>query len=54
MSEKKNEKKGAYEILSLSDKYLEETEFDTVFKNYPLNEDTKCGYGFLRGKCLQM
>lgn len=57
MTEKKveeNDEKGQYELLSLSDKMLEEEEFDKVFKNYPLTDDTTCGYGFIQGKCLQM
>lgn len=39
--------------LMITDKMLE-ADFDEVYRNYPLNEDTTCGFGFLRGKCLQL
>lgn len=39
--------------LIFTEKMLE-ADFDEVYRNYPLNDDTTCGFGFLRGKCLQM
>lgn len=39
--------------LIFTEKLLE-AEFDDVFRQYPLTEDTKCGFGFIQGKCLQM
>jgi hypothetical protein len=39
--------------LIFTDKMLE-ADFDEVFRAYPLSEDTTCGIGFLRGKCMQM
>jgi hypothetical protein len=38
--------------FDLSDKMLE-AEFDEVYRNYPISDDTSCGLGFLRGKILQ-
>lgn len=35
-----------------TDKMLEE-DFDDIYKNYPLTEDTTCGFGFIKGKFLQ-
>lgn len=39
--------------LIFTDKMLE-ADFDEVFDAYPLSEDTSCGFGGLRAKCLQM
>lgn len=39
--------------LVFTEKLLE-ADFDEVYRQYPLSEDTSCGIGFLRGKCLQM
>jgi hypothetical protein len=39
--------------LIFTDKMLE-ADFDEVFRDYPLSEDTSCGIGFLRGKSMQM
>lgn len=39
--------------LIFTEKMLE-ADFDDVFRQYPLNDDTKCGYGFIRGKFMQM
>jgi hypothetical protein len=45
--------KTRYEPLVFTEKMLE-ADFDEVYRQYPLNEDTECGIGFIRGKCLQM
>ena len=37
----------------ITDKMLEDN-FEEVYKNYPINDDTTCGFGFLRGSFLQM
>ena len=39
--------------LIFTEKMLE-ADFDEVYRNYPLTDDTTCGIGFIRGKCLQM
>lgn len=39
--------------LMFTEKLLE-ADFDEVYRQYPLSEDTTCGIGFVRGKCLQM
>lgn len=39
--------------LILTDKMLE-ADFDVIFREYPLSDDTTCGMGFIRGKWLQM
>lgn len=39
--------------LIFTEKMLE-ADFDDVYRQYPLDDDTKCGYGFIRGKCMQM
>ncbi|XP_070501306.1 solute carrier organic anion transporter family member 74D-like [Chironomus tepperi] len=46
----KSSKKAKFEI---TDQMLED-DFEEVYKNYPLNEDTTCGFGFFRGSFLQM
>lgn len=60
-SAKMTEKNGKYSDKTLdpllkpfefTDKMLED-DFDEVYRDYPLNDDTTCGYGFLRGKILQ-
>lgn len=38
--------------FEFTDKMLED-DFDEVYRNYPLNDDTSCGIGFLRGSLLQ-
>lgn len=38
--------------LMLTDKMLE-ADFDEVFRQIPINDDTACGIGFIRGKFLQ-
>lgn len=35
-----------------TDKMLEQ-DFDEIYKNYPLTEDTTCGIGFIKGRLLQ-
>jgi hypothetical protein len=52
---KENGEKKTFEQdpLIFTDKMLE-ADFDEVYRNYPLNEDTQCGIGFIKGKCLQM
>lgn len=39
--------------LIFTEKLLD-ADFDEVYRQYPLNEDTSCGLGFVQGKCLQM
>lgn len=39
--------------LIFTEKMLE-ADFDEVYRQYPLNDDTSCGFGFVRGKWLQM
>lgn len=56
MSEKLPEKDGKEteeSPLVFTEKMLE-GDFDDVFRQYPLTEDTQCGFGFLQGKCMQM
>lgn len=50
----KNEKKSVEQDPLLFTEKMLESDFDEVYRNYPLNEDTQCGIGFVRGKCLQM
>jgi hypothetical protein len=38
--------------LEINDKMLED-DFEKVYKNYPLNEDTTCGFCWFRGSFLQ-
>lgn len=38
--------------LIFTDKLLEE-DFEEIYKNYPLTDDTTCGFGFFRGPILQ-
>jgi len=38
--------------LILTDKMLE-ADFDEVFKDYPLTQETSCGFGYFRGKLMQ-
>lgn len=45
--------KDEYSPLVFTEKLLE-SEFDEVFRQYPLTDSTTCGFGFLRGKCMQM
>lgn len=42
-----------YSPLVFTEKLLE-SDFDDVFHQYPLTDSTTCGFGFLRGKCMQM
>lgn len=37
---------------AFTDKMLEE-DFDELYKNYPLSDDTRCGYGIFQGRFLQ-
>lgn len=52
---KENEKAQIEEAspLIFTEKMLE-ADFDEVYRQYPLNEDTSCGFGFIRGKWMQM
>jgi hypothetical protein len=36
----------------LTDKLLGE-DFEEIYRNYPLSDDTTCGIGFIRGRILQ-
>lgn len=38
--------------FDFSDKLLEE-DFEEIYRNYPLSEDTRCGIGIFRGPVLQ-
>jgi len=38
--------------FELTDKMLDD-DFEEAFKNYPLNDDTTCGFGRFRGSFLQ-
>ena len=38
--------------MEFTEKMLE-ADFEEVYRNYPLTEDTTCGLGFLRGRLLQ-
>lgn len=29
-------------------------DFDEIYRQYPLEDDSKCGYGFIQGKFMQM
>ena len=58
MPEKLSEENGNAKVsetspLVFTEKMLE-ADFDDVYRQYPLNDDTKCGYGLIRGKCMQM
>lgn len=55
MAEKLPNHNGKKEEIPLifTEKMLE-ADFDDVYRNYPLNEDTSCGFGFVKGKWLQM
>ena len=58
MAEKLPNKDGETKIseqdpLIFTEKMLE-ADFDEIYQNYPLTDDTTCGIGFIRGKCLQM
>lgn len=51
----KNQEKTLDPLLKpfeFTDKILED-DFEEVYRNYPLNDDTSCGIGFLRGTWLQ-
>lgn len=39
--------------LIFTEKLLE-SDFDEVYKQYPLSEDTRCGIGLFRGEWMQM
>lgn len=39
--------------LVFTEKLLD-ADFDDVYRQYPLSEDTSCGIGYFRGKYLQM
>jgi hypothetical protein len=39
--------------LIFTEKMLEQ-DFDDVYRNYPLSDDTTCGFGIFRGKYMQM
>lgn len=34
-------------------KNLIKSDFEEIFKATPINKDTQCGYGFIRGEFLQ-
>ena len=38
--------------FEITDKMLDD-DFEEVFRNYPLNDDTTCGCGLFRGSFLQ-
>lgn len=58
MAEKLSDESGKGKVpeaspLIFTEKMLE-ADFDDVYRQYPLDDDTKCGFGFIRGKCMQM
>lgn len=50
---KEGKKPKEVEPLIFTEKLLD-CDFDEVYNQYPLSEDTKCGIGFIHGQWMQM
>lgn len=50
---KKGRKEREIEPLVFTEKLLD-SDFDEVYRQYQITEDTTCGFGFFRGKWLQL
>lgn len=50
---KEGKKPKEVEPLIFTEKLLE-CDFDEVYNQYPLSEETRCGFGFFRGQWMQM